>query len=87
MKLHLSPAPQGSSPDSSCRPQAGIQGREGKDTGFRRYDGSPIPIRCQIVPVLVFSKEDAKRTKFGMSLSDTFVFFVIFVVKTFRHFL
>jgi len=25
--------------------QAGIQGREGMDTGFRRYDGSSMPVR------------------------------------------
>lgn len=25
--------------------QAGIQGREGMDTGFRRYDGNLVPIR------------------------------------------
>ena len=25
--------------------KAGIQGREGMDTGFRRYDGSLMPIR------------------------------------------
>ena len=25
--------------------KAGIQGREGMDTGFRRYDGNLVPIR------------------------------------------
>ena len=43
--------------------QAGIQGREGMDTGFHRYDGRLIPVRCQIVPVLVFSKKETKITK------------------------
>ena len=26
--------------------EAGIQAREGMDTGFRRYDGTFLPIRC-----------------------------------------
>jgi hypothetical protein len=30
--------------------EAGIQGREGMDTGFRRYDGSLVPFVTQIVP-------------------------------------
>jgi hypothetical protein len=35
--------------------EAGIQGREGMDTGFRRYDEIG-----QIAPVLVFLKESTR---------------------------
>jgi hypothetical protein len=43
--------------------KAGIQGREGMDTGFRRYDGNLVPTRRRIIPAHVFSKEDTKSTK------------------------
>jgi len=36
--------------------QAGIQGREGMDTGFRRYDGNPVPIhRAERACICIFA--------------------------------
>jgi hypothetical protein len=34
--------------------EAGIQGRKGMDTGFRRYDGSLIPIHLKSYLYLYF---------------------------------
>jgi len=64
--------------------EAGIQGREGMDTGFRRYDGSLVPIRHPVRTSHVFSKEHTKghevRKKERCFFFFTFVYFVPFVV-------
>jgi hypothetical protein len=40
--------------------QAGIQEREGMDTGFRRYDGTFVQFVVRIKPAHVFSDESMK---------------------------
>src|SRR6186713_1172434 len=45
---------------------AGIQGSEGMDTGVRRYDGCFICLFVAQTVLHIFSKEDTKRTKFGV---------------------
>jgi hypothetical protein len=54
--------------------QAGIQGREGMDTGFRRYDASRPDRTC----IDIFEREHELRVR--MIEIPNFVLFVSFVV-------
>jgi len=60
--------------------QAGIQGREGMDTGLRRYDGNLVPCVARIIPAHVFFKDSTKETKVSDKQIPNFVLFVSFVV-------
>jgi hypothetical protein len=61
--------------------QAGIQGREGMDTGFRRYDGSRPDRTC----VGIFEGGYQEHEVRNSNLSEPFVSFVIFVVNDFKE--
>ena len=49
--------------------QAGIQGREGMDTGFRRYDETCVLIRRPVHTCTCIFKGDAEHTEFGIILN------------------
>ena len=65
---------------SRARGNPGLLRRISLDTRFRGYDGTQAGLFV-LLPKGVFSKEDTKSTKFKNKISETFVSFVIFVVK------
>ena len=65
---------------SRARGNPGSLRRINLDTRFRGYDGTQAGLLV-LVAKQEFSKEDTKSTKFKSSISETFVSFVIFVVK------
>ncbi|MBI2531129.1 MAG: hypothetical protein HYW03_02760 [Deltaproteobacteria bacterium] len=68
---------------SRARGKPGLLRRISLDTRFRGYDGTQAGLFV-LIPKRVFSKEDTKSTKLRslkISMSETFVSFVIFVVK------
>ena len=66
---------------SRARGNPGSLRRINLDTRVRGYDGTQAGLFV-LIPKRVFSKEDTKSTKFKIKISETFVSFVIFVVRS-----
>jgi hypothetical protein len=80
LSFHMVPS---STRHSRARGNPGLLRRISLDTRFRGYDGTQAGLFV-LIPKRVFSKEDTKSTKLRsleISISETFVSFVIFVVN------
>src|SRR3990172_7731239 len=84
LSFHMVPS---STRHSRARGNPGLLRRISLDTRFRGYDGTQAGLLV-LIPKRVFSKEVTKSTKLRslrISVSETFVAFVCFVVNKFRR--